>query len=761
LLSFVPYSLSQIATGTLPFNSYGGGPFDTVNLGNLNVHFSVPVLHKAGRGVPFAYDLNYDSSIYRPVVSNGTTSWQPVTTIGNIASYWGWQGLGPVFSPYATYSVTYFTNSCGMNGQNTYTEWQFNNFVYYDTVGSARGLGAGGTYIDSGACGGYGPPDGPHPVGVVTSPASDGSGYVVNFSVNAGYLSGNIQSKDGTTISAPWLTSPPNTSSPYTSTDKNGNSISFNNGVYTDTLGQAVLQTSGSAPNPVSFSYIPPANEGSGTRVSVTANFVNYTVKTNFGATDSGGHAIAEYSSATAVALVDNITLPDGTRYTFSYEPTTGTCTLLSGTSECVTGRILSVTLPTGGTITYAYSGGANGIINDGSTAGLTRQLSSPGGTWSYSRQGSGNYWTTTVTSPTGDNTVLNFTEDSASTAPTHSFYETQRQVNQLISGVQTQLATTVTCWNGTTSNCTTTAIVSPITQRAPTLQYPNGGLQSKTVTFYNANFQGSGLINEMDTYALSSGSPTTLIRKVVIGYPTLGNNIIDEPASITTYDGNNKVLSQTSYTYDEYSTYPLQGTSGTPQHGSISGARGNATTITSTVIGTTTLTRHFAYYDTGNVYKSYDVNGAVNTYNYSSTAQGNSTQSCGNSFSTSVTLPISGLSSLASTTYDCIGGVITAVTDLNGNSTTESYADSFFWRPASLTAPYTGTSTTTTNVTYTKYNAPTLASVESKMLFNSNSSIVDQLDTVDCTARRFIPNKEKDRVPQITIPRRYSMIRS
>ena len=55
---------AQIATGTPPFGSFGGGPFDTVNLGNLNVHFAIPVLHKAGRGVPFTYDLSYDSSIW-------------------------------------------------------------------------------------------------------------------------------------------------------------------------------------------------------------------------------------------------------------------------------------------------------------------------------------------------------------------------------------------------------------------------------------------------------------------------------------------------------------------------------------------------------------------------------------------------------------------------------------------------------------------------------------------------------------------------
>ena len=54
----------QVATGTPAFGSYGGGPFDTVNLGNLNVHFSIPILHKAGRGMPFNYDLSYDSSVW-------------------------------------------------------------------------------------------------------------------------------------------------------------------------------------------------------------------------------------------------------------------------------------------------------------------------------------------------------------------------------------------------------------------------------------------------------------------------------------------------------------------------------------------------------------------------------------------------------------------------------------------------------------------------------------------------------------------------
>src|SRR5438270_13360656 len=76
---------TQPAIGTPAFGSFGGGPFDVVNLGNLNVHFAIPVLHKAGRGMPFNYDLSYDSSVWYPVGSSGNQSWQPLAK-------WGWLG---------------------------------------------------------------------------------------------------------------------------------------------------------------------------------------------------------------------------------------------------------------------------------------------------------------------------------------------------------------------------------------------------------------------------------------------------------------------------------------------------------------------------------------------------------------------------------------------------------------------------------------------------------------------------------------------
>jgi hypothetical protein len=78
----------QVATGTPPFGSFGGGPFDTVNLGNLNVNFVVPVFSKAGRGTAFSYSLSYDSSVWYPATSNGITSWAN-------QSNWGWTVNSP------------------------------------------------------------------------------------------------------------------------------------------------------------------------------------------------------------------------------------------------------------------------------------------------------------------------------------------------------------------------------------------------------------------------------------------------------------------------------------------------------------------------------------------------------------------------------------------------------------------------------------------------------------------------------------------
>src|SRR2546423_7557354 len=81
----LPFSIAEVTTGTPQFGSFGGGPFDTINLANLNVQFKVPIITKAGRGLPFYYILDYESSVWNLVNSGGTNTWTPATN-------WGWTG---------------------------------------------------------------------------------------------------------------------------------------------------------------------------------------------------------------------------------------------------------------------------------------------------------------------------------------------------------------------------------------------------------------------------------------------------------------------------------------------------------------------------------------------------------------------------------------------------------------------------------------------------------------------------------------------
>ena len=83
------FSFGQVAIGTPPFATISGGSFDSVDLGNLNVHFSVPIVHKAGRGTPFDYQMKYDSSIWTTATVGSSTAWAPVPNISGF-QLWGW-----------------------------------------------------------------------------------------------------------------------------------------------------------------------------------------------------------------------------------------------------------------------------------------------------------------------------------------------------------------------------------------------------------------------------------------------------------------------------------------------------------------------------------------------------------------------------------------------------------------------------------------------------------------------------------------------
>lgn len=347
-----------------------------MNQGNLDVHLDIPIRHKAGRGQDFTYDLSYDSSVWTPVTSGSTTTWQP-------SGSWGWAGLSQAGIAYAGYSMTTSSGTCGQFGQGSWQSWTFNSVFYSDERGVQHQFNASGSSINS--PGGTGcPPPGAQPSIQIPTPASDGSGIVLTWSINQGSMSLSFTAKDGTNINPPiFVNSSPTGTGNYLSADMNGNEISMSNGVVTDTLGQTALTIVGTAPANTTLYFANPTGTS-----TYTVTYGTYKVKTNFQCS-----GVTEYTNQTAY-LVNSVELPDGTQYLFSYEATPG----YSGYS---TGRPASVTLPSGGTISYGYnySDGHNGIeCADGSASGLTR--GTPDGTWTYTRSGSGTQWTTTIQAP-------------------------------------------------------------------------------------------------------------------------------------------------------------------------------------------------------------------------------------------------------------------------------------------------------------------------------------------------------------------------
>lgn len=625
-------SLAQVPTGQPPFGSFGGGP-DVINLENLNVELSIPTVAKAGVGLPFDYGLAYNSSIWYPVSNGISKSWQPVTT-RPAYNYWGWQGILTGGVPLVSYSLLTSPSSCqNQLGQNqSYTVYLFSKFIYTDPDGTRHPFFAtnGPSYNQVPAPGGgQCPPNGSNPA-TVSALNTDDSGLTMYVTPGAGTASAYLVTRDGTTVNAVVLQSG-GAQGQWSESDRNGNSFSNSSGVYTDTLGTTALTVAGTPPSNTVLTYTGPSGS-----VSYTVKYTSYTVQTNFACS-----GISEWGPY-AESLVSEVDLPDGSKYTFTYEPT-------PGYSGNVTGQLAQVTLPTGGTIAYSYFGGCNGMANgglgpDGSAAGFTRTVtpggSEPAGTWRYSRSYFNGTWTTTVSDPAANHTTINFP---------YGVYETERQVNQ---GSSTLLETVYTCYGGTAPlNCGQPASF-PITKRGVFTELPVGSttLESETYTTYNSY----GLPTEVDDYGYGNGAVGTELRSVVTTYAN-GNscgvtnpNVVSVPCSVAVQEGG----LQTTYSYD---------------------ANGNQ--LSQTAGG---LTRNSTYNTNGTVATATDVNTAQTSYAYAS-------GSCNGAFPTSTSLP---LNLSESSGWSCNGAVGMSSTDANGQATTITYDDPDFWRPAQTTFP-------------------------------------------------------------------------
>jgi len=718
---------AQVSTGTPWMGSFTGGP-DVINLGNLNVNWTIPLINKAGRGIPFTLAPTVDSSVWYPVTSNGTTSWHPRNSFG-------WGGLPGGSGGSLTYSVlTIGPESCGPpnNPPYQFTITQYQNYVYTDAHGTVHTFPSGlYTSTVSGNCyGGYIPYT-PTP----SFTASDGTGWTLN-AVPGG----------GTVANASGIGVNPGTGGiPTYQEDANGNYIHCSSSSCTDTLNTTAMMIAGSAASPPMTFTVP------GVSQPYTINYTNKTVQTAFncGTTHEFG--------PTVEPLISSIVLPDGTQYQFTYEPT-------STGSNNVTGRLLKITIPSdpnGPTITYAYSGGDSGTgiyCADGTTPTLTR--TTPDGQWTYARSGSGTAWTTTVTAPPGsdgkqDQTLVAFWESGS------NFYEIGREAFSGSTSSGTLLETTLTCYQTTTTGCPTTyaSAVSnggtnySLSGRVVTNQFPgSAGISSG----YSDLFNMDGLSSVHTTYDFGAAGTGTFSANPLQIHTTSYYIYSPGPYDTTTgvefgdidriqfdytvigYSTPYQTLSYTQYNYGETNSVA----SGAPQRSNHICSTGSACPydltsvnkwvsggdpIINGISGTTFQTMTYQNFDTGLVDVATDVNGGTTTYTY------NGTGGCGDAFPTSVASTTGGAVSTLTTfaTWNCNGGVQATSIDVNGNTTTYAYGSTDqFWRPTSITNNSTGAVTTYT------YPTTTSKTLSATMNFNSSSSTSTSVTTYDRLGR-------------------------
>ncbi len=542
----------QPATGLPPLGSFGGGPFDTINLANLDVHFEIPVFSRPGRGISFHYNLGYDSLVWQPVTANGTTSWQPVN--GN----WGWRAVTEAATGYVTFGAfndvecDYTYNHIQYIGGYTET---WTSLVYHDPAGGLHPFsGSAIIWINNGGTGNT-----CHAAGhsnLSNTVALDNSGYLLTVDVSSGSPVGTVYARGGLTLKVPPM---PQSTGTGSITDANGNTISISSsGAITDTLDSGsshVLSISGTPPS--TYTYTPP----SGTPVSVSISYYNYGIQTCFQVS-----GISEYSSSTSVPLVSTITLPDNGTYQIGYETTVG-----CGASGKTTGRVAYVVLPTGGLITYSY-GSTNSMMADGSPSSMTRTFTQgtniidQTGTWTYTRGlQSGQQLpqtTTSVIDPSANETDLNFS----------GIYETSRAVYQGRASSGNILNYSYRCyntWNGD-NLCPTAAVTPPITWS--TLDNHLNVLTTNSSSRYSWSdwwYDQYGNVTEKEDWDFGTGGNTILKDTRTTYNSSLCSApkwICDHPSSIQVNDGQGHQYDLTNYSvYDGNGNLKEVSTAGSP----------------------------------------------------------------------------------------------------------------------------------------------------------------------------------------------------
>ncbi len=529
-----------------------------VNAANGNLHLEIPLTSTPLRGrIPLKANLIYDSRIWK-IVNN---AWQPTNVPGSMG---GWRFMTTADPGAVTYTTTRQTQGC--SGQ-TYYEvyspfyWRApDGTQHVFPVSTQRDFGCGASSISTGS--GF---------------AEDSTGYKITIN---NYTQATVQSNDGSQV--------------YPSVkDFNGNYYTLGpNGDLIDTLNRTVVTAT---VNGDLIYYDILNSQGSTSRYTVTTSTIN--VNTGFGVP-----GVTEYAGT--VTVVQSIAVPDGTSFGFTYDSGYG---LLQG-----------MTLPTGGSIGYAFT------TYQDSYGNMNRWLTSRtagSGTWTYlpevvttcSPGTVGCQQKTTVTKPSGDRTAYIFTLNN----------DAWNVETDVYNGPSTLLKTVTTDYDFSNPcpACVGSIYVRPV--RKTTVDVGIVPLTRKIEWTYDSPQYGNvTVIKEWGYYA--GTPPATPDREIDFTYLNtssyVNKNIISRVTNRSVKNGGGTKFFETAYGYDSTSLTLISGIThhDDPGYGTGNTVRGNPTLIRRWVSGSTYRSTTLYYDTTGQATKITNPKGNNTLFSYS-----------------------------------------------------------------------------------------------------------------------------------------------
>lgn len=638
-------------------------PNGLINVANGNVHLEIPLATFTQRGnlPPLSIKLVYDSRIWRINQNVSTYSWQPNNIFDSMA---GWRlsiGAGGY-----TYQAS--PGACST---------QFQHFAFVDNHGTQHVFPFKTIQYPSGCSG--------TATASASGYATDSSGYyatVTNYT-NITIYDGNgvqIYHYDGTL---------PNVGE----VDANGNSITYSgtqaDPTITDSVNRSPITVTTNG-NTIQYGIL---TTGGG-RNTFTVTTEPLSVNTAFAQQD-----VQEFTGT--LTAIQSIELPDGTSYQFSYDANQswpGEYGELTGINLPFDGGVGSDVAFGWGSFFDSYQNVNRWITSyggpEGSTTFTPKVLTQCSGSTKVGCQEQ-----MTVTRASGDATVYTLTLNNGA-------WNTQTDYFKGSATTGTKEMTTVTGYDWTNS-CDPAICQGAqwVTASYSQVTLDDVGQTSKTLFTYAQPWIGKpSKVQQWDYTAGTPGGTPTRETDYTYGYTVNGAALVTQENAYF----NGAAFGQTIYNYDQGTP---TATSGLPQHQSVSGPRGNLTSVTAGLPGGSQITTSFSYDDAGMLISSTDANQNTTSYSYM----------CEDAYTSQVTYPsISSISHIGKSSEDCNTGSLISSTDQNNQTTTYGY-DSL-GRPSSVSYPDGGQ-------TSYSYPSPT-QSVITKLINGSTSSV--QTTTLD-----------------------------